>query len=789
MFERKRETSATRKGALAIQGDSEVYRTLVEGSLDISYVADPSGNLTYVSPQVANYGLDPASLVGTSLFSLVSSQDRKHISADYSKTLSTGDSFRAVFRIVDAKGAEHWVEERGTPLKDDRGAITGFAGILRDITERRDAEKALADEHSLVRTLLGTSPDHIYVKDRESRFIIANQTLAEIMGARSPSSLIGKTDSDFFPQKLAAKFLADEQEVMSTGQPLIDCEEQSLNITAGRSTWISTTKVALRDSTGMIVGIVGIGRDITQKKRAAEALRQSEEEYRSLVENLKVGVFRLHLAPDGHRIVKANRAMADILGYSSTADLLASPPASLCSASMETVIATLRSRGFIRNHEMRCRRLDGTEIWIMLTASAHAENDGNLRMMDGIVEDFTDRKKTQEDLLRANMRLSGALSRLRETEQKIIQHERLSALGQMASGIAHSFNNALMPILGFSELLLKHPDLLTNREGTLDMMKDIFNAAQTAAAAVKSLRSFYRPMEETDFRVIDPKALVESAIAITQPRWKEEMAAQGISIDIVKQFEEVYPIHGLEARLRESLVSMILNSIDAMPNGGTLTLRLRNDDKWVVMEIQDSGTGMDAETKRHCFEPFFTTKGPQGTGMGLAVTYGVVRHHGGTIDVESESGFGTLMAIRLPAFASRTNAVPVEQPTKSPPPLRVLAIDDEIWSRDTIKRLLSLKDHTVVTAETGREGIERFKEGAFDLVLTDRALPDMSGDDVAAAIRKLSKTVPIVMLTGFGELMQYTGDVPDSIDALLPKPVTREELYSGVAKAYSKHAK
>ena len=392
------------------------------------------------------------------------------------------------------------------------------------------------------------------------------------------------------------------------------------------------------------------------------------------------------------------------------------------------------------------------------------------------------RKKVEAELLESNMRLSKALTELKRRQQQIIQQARLNALGQMTSGIAHDFNNALMPIQGLSEFLLNNPDAMKNGEDLKSILRDINEAAKHATELVRRLSNFYRSTEESEHSLVDISDVVDATIALTRPRWKEEMASRGVIIDIRKELDKMPPLVCSEAQIREMLTNLILNAVDAMPQGGSITIRSYRENKWLVFRVSDTGIGMSPEIKARCFEPFFTTKGLQGTGIGLSMVYGIVRGHGGDIFVESEEGRGTTFTIRFPAdvpLPKRDRSQPKSEGVGSRP-LRVLIVDDELWSLNLMVRFFENNQHVVTVAQTGRDGINKFQQDLFDLVVTDRALPDMSGDTVADEVKHISPEVPVIMVTGFGEIMKATGEKPEGVDEILSKPITRGELAEAV---------
>ncbi len=387
-------------------------------------------------------------------------------------------------------------------------------------------------------------------------------------------------------------------------------------------------------------------------------------------------------------------------------------------------------------------------------------------------------------LLEANMRLSEALTELKRHQQQIIQQARLNALGQMTSGITHDFNNALMPIQGFSEFLLNNPDMLDNKQDTLNILKDIHAAARHASDMIRRLSNFYRPSEETERIPVNIEEIVKDVVSITRPRWKEEMGARDVQIKFKIDFRSSPALCCNETQVREAFTNLVMNAIDALPQGGTISIDGQTDSKWFMITIADNGVGMAPEVRQRCFEPFFSTKGKDGTGIGLAMVYGIVRSHDGHIEVASEEGAGTSFAIRLPTdiapYAKSRSQSPRQQ---EPENLHILIVDDEPWSRNFMTRHLRHSGHRVVATGNGEEGLEKFQQTKFDVVITDRAMPDMSGDSVAQRMKAICPDTPIVMVTGFGEIMKATGEMPSGVDEVLGKPITRTELSDAIARA------
>ncbi|HZI89764.1 MAG TPA: two-component regulator propeller domain-containing protein, partial [Candidatus Polarisedimenticolia bacterium] len=290
-----------------------------------------------------------------------------------------------------------------------------------------------------------------------------------------------------------------------------------------------------------------------------------------------------------------------------------------------------------------------------------------------------ERTRAQEELAESNRKLEKTMEELRHAQGRLVQQERLRALGQMASGVTHDFNNALTPILGFTDFLLARPQILEDREKTLAYLANVNTAAKDASQVVKRLREFYRPRDEAEvFPLVSIDAILRQAVSLTQPKWKDQAQARGVSIEVATELKPTPLIPGSESALREMLTNMIFNAVDAMPQGGTITLRSRVREGWIVIEVADTGTGMTEEVRARCLEPFFTTKGEEGTGLGLPMVYGIVGRHGGTIEIDSAPGRGTTFRALLPVEASLAGQeTPIAFRAPPPvPPLRVLVVED-----------------------------------------------------------------------------------------------------------------
>ena len=405
------------------------------------------------------------------------------------------------------------------------------------------------------------------------------------------------------------------------------------------------------------------------------------------------------------------------------------------------------------------------------------------KIVAGSVENLTRRKQAEEDLRESNRELEKALNELKATQQQVIQQERLSAIGQMASGIAHDFNNTLTPILGFAELLLQSDKLLDNKVETRRCLEMLRTSAKDAASVVSRLREFYRPAEtDEEFPVVDLAKIVQQAVSLTEPKWRNQTQAKGLTIEVTVNAKATPYVAGEESALREVLTNLIFNAVDAMPQGGRLLLETSIDGDDAIVRVRDTGTGMTESVRQRCLEPFFSTKGERGTGLGLSMVYGIVERHRGKLEIESAAGQGTTFIIRLPQAEMSDAPAAVTPGTRSKSSLNVLLVDDEPRVLEVVSAYLRFDGHSVSTAASGREALEKFRRNQFDLVVLDRVMPEMSGDQTARFIKQVNPDIPVIMLTGFGALIEVSGSQKAAVDVVVSKPVTLDALRQTIEK-------
>jgi signal transduction histidine kinase/ActR/RegA family two-component response regulator/uncharacterized membrane protein affecting hemolysin expression len=405
------------------------------------------------------------------------------------------------------------------------------------------------------------------------------------------------------------------------------------------------------------------------------------------------------------------------------------------------------------------------------------------------------------------VRLHGALQRayddLRQSQQAVMQQERLRALGQMASGIAHDINNAISPVALYTEMLLEREPNLSER--TRACLVTIQRAIEDVADTVARMREFYRPREpQLVLARVSLNRMVEHVVELTRARWSDLPQQRGIVIRLHTELAPDLPqIMGAEGEIRDALTNLVFNAVDAMPQGGTLTLRTRisgardgscrtdgssDTEPRVNIEVIDTGIGMDEETRRRCLEPFYTTKGERGTGLGLAMVYGMVQRHSAELEIDSEPGRGATLRLSFPVMSETLHgtgpATVSVQPSRR---LSILLVDDDPLLIKSLRDILEGDGHLVTAADGGQRGIEEFtaalQRGApFALVITDLGMPYVDGRKVAASVHAASPGTPVILLTGWGRRLLAENDIPPHVDRVLGKPPKLIELRTALAE-------
>jgi signal transduction histidine kinase/CheY-like chemotaxis protein len=411
---------------------------------------------------------------------------------------------------------------------------------------------------------------------------------------------------------------------------------------------------------------------------------------------------------------------------------------------------------------------------LILRSPDHAYTEADERLLTSIADIAA--------LALRSARLYGEATRahaeLAAAQDQLVRTEKLRAMGQMASGMAHDFNNVMSAILGRAQLLLARVEDPALRQWLLVIER----AATDGARTVRRLQDFTRVRRDQPAEPVDLNRVVEETLEATELSWRQELLRRGIAIEVETALAPSRPVvSGDSAELREALTNVILNAVDAMPEGGRLRVETRPVGGGVELSVADTGTGIAAGIRERIFDPFFTTKGPKGTGLGLSMTYGILARHDGRITVESEEGAGTTFRIAFPVTGEALAAPdPVAPLSPAPVALRCLVVDDESAVAEVLSDMLAAIGHDAIIASTGAEALVRLRAGPFDLVLTDLAMPAMTGWELAAAAKALVPGLPVVLVTGVGVEASPADLASRGVDLVLAKPLQIRDLRSAI---------
>jgi PAS domain S-box-containing protein len=426
-----------------------------------------------------------------------------------------------------------------------------------------------------------------------------------------------------------------------------------------------------------------------------------------------------------------------------------------------------RKSGRNATYQTFLRRADGVVIPTLVSASSLLEG-GAYRGAITLLIDYTEQDQIKKQMMQA---------------------ERLRALGEMAVGVAHDFNNLLAAILGRAQLLKLCLPKYSGPKGkkTTSYLRAgltlIEQAALDGAEIIRRIQDYTHTRGEEDYVRVDLNRVIRDVVELTRPRWKSKAEAEGITVEVEEDRRQLPPVSGNPSELREVVTNLVLNAIDAMLDGGTLTIKTETDRRINKIHIQDTGMGIPRENLDLVFEPFFTTKGSSSSGLGLSVSYGIIRRHGGKLDVKSGSGRGAIFSIELPVSLKALEESEAERPPRPGRKARILVIEDEERIRDNLQEILSLAEHSVTVADNAKQGISLFKEGEYDLVFTDLSMPEMSGWELARIIKERDPTVPVVLVTGWG--IRIDGDRlrEKGVDMVISKPFQINRVLNLVVEA------
>ncbi|HVS82327.1 MAG TPA: PAS domain S-box protein [Pyrinomonadaceae bacterium] len=655
--------------------------------------------------------------------------------------LTVNEEFRGVISIHQTGSQRRWTE-------DEVLLVESVAAQLATGIAQAELFEMVARAKKEWESTFDAMSDGIFIFDRAGRLIRVNRAGATMDNA-PPEELLGRQCCDILRTSSDSATCIVEQAVRQSERINAEVVPQHSNRP------ILVTVEPVLDERNQLIGAVCTARDLSELRKAEAVAREGQSLLKNILESAREAIYALDSAG---RYKWCNQAMLDLTGYyldeiighhflerSHEED-----------REMHRDHFALALAGEPQTFESRYVARDGSVRYAALN-SAPIIVDGQTTGVLGIAHDITEQKQERERAARA---------------------DKLRALGQLASGVAHDFNNSLAAILGRAQLILRR----VKDEELIRSLGIIVTAAEDAASTVRRIQTFARKSVDSELELLDIGSLLRDAIEITRTRWENEARAAGLNVDVTLNAEAGLFARGNASELREVFVNLIVNAVDAMPDGGKLNICSQLRGERLRLRFADTGTGMKEEVRERVFEPFYTTKGVQGTGLGLAVSYGIIEGHQGSISVESKPGKGTTFYIDLPVAEAGESAADENRPEAPSPSLSVLVVDDEPFVRETLADMLADLDHKVVTADCGRDALAKVCSDDFDLVFTDLAMPEMDGWETAREIRKHRPDLPIVLVTGYGATAQPPSDELDLVACIISKPFDFDQVTGTIGK-------
>ena len=635
----------------------------------------------------------------------------------------------------------------------------------------RDPEIDLRSAERLLQDVMDGAPVAIFLKDTEGRYITVNKYLAGVHGIPR-EEVRGKTDFDLFPRDRAESYRAHDLQVLESGRA-VQIEEVADLADGGQSVFLAN-KFLLRDAEGRIYGTCGISQDITAVKAAEAALRETEERFRAAFQTSPDSM-TINRVEDGVYIA-VNDGFSQMLGWEAP-DVVGKSSIDLGvwadpSARSRFVVA-LKKDGFVRDMEASFRTRSGDTKPVLVSARVVTLN--GQQMVLAVTRDISEQKKAAEE---------------RSVLEKELRHaQKLESIGRLAGGIAHDFNNILTVIMSCLESM--RDDAANAAPANLEEIGQLQAVANRAAGLTGQLLAFARK------QVIAPVTLDLNSIIRGSEKLLSRVLGEDVTLESVLS-PDLWTVRCDPGQVEQVILNLAVNARDAMPDGGKLTIQVTNVEveeelvalhpfmrvgEYVRVRVMDTGTGMASEVKEHIFEPFFTTK-PQGkgTGLGLAVVYGIVKQSDGYIVVESDPGRGTAFDVYFPRSDAPSAAVVKEPPSANRGTETVLVVEDDPLVRQSTVRMLAAAGYRVVAASNGGEALVRAKQenGSLHLLLTDVIMPGLNGHELANELCRLRPGLRVLYVSGYTGEVLTRADVVDGAVEFLAKPFTRTSLLARV---------
>ena len=708
-------------------------------------------------------GYAPADLIGNQKIAyadLIEPDDRAAVWAEVQAAVAARRSFQLTYRIRTATGEQKWVFEHGCAVCGAEGEVLALEGFISDITKRKKIEVALRQSEELFRSLSTSSPIGVFVADILGTWVYVNPRLCALSGLELTDCL-----GDGW---VASVWTADRDELVQSWREYIQTggeysREFRIQTPQGIMRSVHLRCSPMLSDQGQLFGFVGTMEDVTERIRTTEALRQSQQQLCDLFEGSPDAIF---VGDNNGRVLDANPAGCALYGLKREEILGQSM--------FDFVPVEQQEDARIAYEQFVSGKLEYAEGNVV-------SRDGHVVPVELKVRRVTFRK---QPALLLHVR---DVSERKQLQQKFLQSQKFEAIGRLAGGVAHDFNNILTAIIGYSELILSE---LPAEASLRRHAEEVLKAAQRAAGLTRQLLAFGRKQS------LQPQVLDLNDVIADMNKMLRRVIGENIELVTVAT-SDLGAVRVDPSQIQQVVLNLAVNARDAMSLGGTLTIETCNTvvdqslanrqevvpGDYVTVTVRDTGTGMSDDVKHHLFEPFFTTKGVgQGSGLGLATCYGIIRQSGGFITVDSELGRGSEFRLYLPRVADAAPAeVELQHDTE---PVQghetVLVVEDEPAVRELVVTILREYGYKVIEATRGEEALRLVQQNKIDLLLTDVVMPHMSGNELARQLLVRHPRARVLFMSGYNDEAVRDQGVPQSGVAFLQKPFTGRVLLNKV---------
>lgn len=761
----------------ALLKSEEKYRRLTENAKDMIYrMSLPEGNYEHVNPASTDlFGYTPDEFYRSPLLiqEVIHPDWKNYFKEQWTRLLDGVVPLSYEYQIIHRSGETRWMFQRNVLIRDENGCPVALEGIVTDITDRKLAEEALIRSESFLNTLIDAIPIAVFYKDREGRYLGFNRAFETFFG-KTKDQLIGKTVFDINPAALAEIYSAEDDELFKNGK--IQQYESQVKNAKGLIRDVIFNKAPFNDNHGVINGLIGTIHDITERKQIEETLRETGSKLMDAQKMAQLGFWVWDITTGAvewsDEIYNIFQLDPDEFTPHIDAIQALSPWPEEHQRDKELIhrLSMIHEPG---SYEQKFLLPDGSIGYYYSTFQGIYDDPGNLIAIKGTVQNITDKKQAEAEQ--------------KKMEEQLRQAQKMEAIGRLAGGVAHDFNNMLSIILGNAEIVLEDMDKANPLTSNL---KEIYKAANRSTKLTRQLLAFARK------QTIEPKILNLNKVLGDMLNMLQRLIGEDIDI-AWRPAKKIRPVKIDPSQIDQLLVNLCINARDAITGVGKVTIETDNivfnadycrnhagfiPGNFVMIAVSDNGSGIDEETLENLFEPFFTTKDVgQGSGLGLATVYGIVKQNNGFINVYSEPSEGSTFKIYFPVHME-TVVYDHNKDSKGPPPRgneTILLVEDEKAILRMTQIMLERLGYTVLTASTPIEAIRIVEDSNFNeihLLMTDVVMPEMNGRELSKKILSLYPELKCLFMSGYTANVIAHHGVLDKGIQFINKPFSRQDL-------------